>query len=58
MRPAWANGAMLLVPVTEEQIAEASMHLKPHKILQCSWVEDGFQPGVSKRGGLYGEGTY
>lgn len=34
--PAWARGALLLVPCTEEQIAEAGVQLKPHHILMTS----------------------
>jgi len=37
VRPDWAKGAMLLVPVTEQQIVEADIELKPHNVLmlQC-----------------------
>jgi len=33
VRPAWANGASLLIPVTQEQIAEAGIQLKAYNIL-------------------------
>jgi len=36
VRPAWANGALLFVPVTEEQIAEADLQLKSHNILMLT----------------------
>jgi hypothetical protein len=36
VRPAWASGALLLVPVTEEQIREAGIHLKAHNILMLT----------------------
>jgi hypothetical protein len=34
--PSWANGALLLVPVTEEQVAEAGVQLKTHHILMLA----------------------
>jgi len=33
VRPDWAKGAILLVPVTEQQTVEADIELKPHNIL-------------------------
>jgi len=36
VRPPWANGALLLVPVTEEQIDEADIQLKPHNIVMLN----------------------
>jgi len=36
VQPAWANGALLLVPVTEQQIIEADIQLKPHSILMLA----------------------
>eukprot|EP00404_Azadinium_spinosum_P025085 CAMPEP_0180589932 /NCGR_PEP_ID=MMETSP1037_2-20121125/18409_1 /TAXON_ID=632150 /ORGANISM="Azadinium spinosum, Strain 3D9" /LENGTH=598 /DNA_ID=CAMNT_0022608135 /DNA_START=38 /DNA_END=1834 /DNA_ORIENTATION=+ len=36
MHPSWANGALLLIPVTEEQIIEAGIQLKPHNILMLA----------------------
>ena len=34
--PAWAEGALLLVPATQEQIGEAGIKLKKHRILMHS----------------------
>ena len=34
--PAWAHGALLLVPVTEQQIMEADINLQAHNILMLS----------------------
>jgi len=36
MQPAWANGALLLVPVTEQQIMEADIYLQAHNILMLA----------------------
>jgi len=36
LHPSWANGALLLVPVMEEQVMEAGIQLKPHNILMLS----------------------
>jgi len=36
VQPAWANGALLLVPVTEQQIVEADINLQPHNILMLA----------------------
>lgn len=36
VRPAWANGALLLVPATEDQINEAGIQLKAHNILMLT----------------------
>ena len=36
MQPAWAHGALLLVPVTEQQIMEADINLQAHNILMLS----------------------
>eukprot|EP00928_Gymnodinium_smaydae_P057376 TRINITY_DN4062_c0_g1_i1.p1 TRINITY_DN4062_c0_g1~~TRINITY_DN4062_c0_g1_i1.p1 ORF type:complete len:646 (-),score=80.83 TRINITY_DN4062_c0_g1_i1:250-2124(-) len=36
VRPDWAKGALLLVPVTEQQIKEADIDLKAHNILMLS----------------------
>merc|ERR1712226_1822601 len=33
VRPPWANGALLLVPLTERQLAEESLDLKAHNIM-------------------------
>jgi len=31
--PDWANGALLLVPCTEEGLAESGLELKPHHVI-------------------------
>lgn len=36
VQPDWANGALLLVPVTEQQIIEADIQLKAHNILMLA----------------------
>eukprot|EP00928_Gymnodinium_smaydae_P057381 TRINITY_DN4062_c0_g4_i1.p1 TRINITY_DN4062_c0_g4~~TRINITY_DN4062_c0_g4_i1.p1 ORF type:complete len:586 (-),score=77.66 TRINITY_DN4062_c0_g4_i1:234-1991(-) len=36
VRPAWAHGALLLVPVTEQYIKEANIDLKAHNILMLN----------------------
>lgn len=36
VQPAWANGALLLVPITEQQIIEADINLQPHNILMLA----------------------
>merc|ERR1719336_3037491 len=36
VHPAWANGALLLVPVTEEQITEAGIQLRAHNIMMLN----------------------
>lgn len=36
VRPAWANGALLFIPVTEDQTAEADLQLKSHNILMLT----------------------
>jgi hypothetical protein len=36
VQPDWANGAILLVPVTEQQIVEADIELKAHNILMLA----------------------
>jgi len=38
--PPWAGGALLLVPATEEQIADAGIQLKAHHILMLSADRD------------------
>lgn len=40
VRPSWANGALLLVPVTEEQIKEEGIDLKAHNILMHTSDEE------------------
>ena len=39
MRPAWANGALLLVPTTDAEIAEAGIELKAHNIFMLAAEE-------------------
>ena len=33
LQPEWANGALLLVPVTSQEIADAEIHLRAHHIV-------------------------
>merc|ERR1712176_266371 len=35
-RPAWSNGALLLVPMTQQQIVEAGIYLEAHNILMLA----------------------
>merc|ERR1712007_112611 len=47
-RPAWSNGALLLVPMTQQQIIEAGIYLESHNILMLASDEQLVKHALAK----------
>lgn len=46
--PSWACGAILLVPLTEDQVAESGLQLRPHNILALRSDQDSISRALGR----------